>query len=199
MVNRSTCENATLAFGPATPDELEQVVRLHAQCLPRSVLTLLGLNFLREFYRFCMASSLETVTVSRQDGQVLAGAMVSAEPGSLNTRLLFKSSLIFAVLSHFHLKSVRRAVFDAGHRLDAKPEMIALFTVEQARGQGIGAQLLAHVLAELRQCGQACCFVRTFADADNPAYRFYVREGFSPSGTLVAHGNTFTLLKKELA
>lgn len=185
--------------GPARADELSQVAELHGQCLPTSVLSLLGRGFLQSFYRFCAASPLETVTVARRNGRLVAAAMVSSEPASLNTRLLFKSNLIWAVLTHFHVAGVRRAVFGGGEQMDAKPEMVALFTSEDARGLGVGARLVDAVLRNMSALGETCCFVRTFADENNPAYRFYVREGFAPAGVLNAHGEAFALLKKDLA
>ena len=181
----------------------------HLSSLPTSAMSALGGNFLRSFYRFAARSEHEQVIVCRQDAVPVAGALVSHQPGSLNRRIMFKTPLIWAVLSHLHLKAVRQAV-SGGSVLSwndpsqdygdpPAPELLALYCQSGLRSQGIGGALLDQVEHLLLAAGVSRYFVRTFEEKGNPALRFYIRHGFSAVGRLEAHGMQFSLLVKYLS
>lgn len=197
-----------LNFSSPDADACDALAALHHACLPTSALSTLGLSFLRAFYRFAAHSPHERVIVCHQGNAVIAGALVSFHPGNLNRRLLFKTTLIGAILRKFHHKTVRQAVFcrsvlewdaaDVPHTAPPAPELLALFSRADSRGQGIGAKMIAQADRQLAQVGVSRYFVRTLEAQDNAALRFYIRQGFTPVARLKAHGTKFSLLSKEL-
>ncbi|HEY9163220.1 MAG TPA: GNAT family N-acetyltransferase [Magnetovibrio sp.] len=197
-----------LDFSPPDAEACDALAALHRESLPTSALSALGGKFLRAFYRFAAHSPDERVIVCRQGNVVLAGALISFHPNTLNRRILFKTPLIWAALLNFHRRAVRRAVFgrsqlqwkapDIPRPATPAPELLALFSRASSRGQGIGSELIAHIDTQLALVGVSRYFVRTLEAQDNPALRFYIRHGFSPVGRLETHGEKFTLLSKEL-
>jgi len=66
---------------------------------------------------------------------------------------------------------------------DAHGELKSMFTAEQARRRGIGAALLAHVVAEARSLGMSRLSLETGSwDYFAPARSFYYRYGFRECG-----------------
>lgn len=185
-----------------------QLADLHRDSLPSSALSALGGVFLRSFYRYAAASSDEQVIAARFDGETVAGALITHRPATLNRRLLFHTPLAFSVLTHLHAKPVREAIFShPQYTWDTRapiqtepptPELLALFSHANQRGKGVGSALIAEIDRQLSAAGAPHYFVRTFAEQDNPARRFYIREGFAPVGHIQAHGMRFSLLMKTL-
>lgn len=205
--NTAGCDDLQLDFSPPDADACNALAALHRESLPTSALSALGIGFLQAFYRFAAHSPDEQVIVCRQGNIPVAGALISFHPDTLTHRIFFKTPLIGAVLQNFHRKAVRQAAF--GHtklqwdstdfnKTTPAPELLALFSRADARGQGIGGALIAQVDRQLAQAGVARYFVRTLDAQDNPALRFYIRHGFTPVGRLAAHGEKFTLLSKTL-
>lgn len=197
-----------IQFAPPDANACSELAEQHRTGLPTSVLSALGKNFLAAFYRYASHSNLEQVIVGYRDGIPVAGALISHQPNSLNRRILFKTPLVWAVLCHLHLKTVRQAIFaPSTMQLDEAtsdcsttpaPELLALFCRADARGQGIGSALIKQLDRQLEAAGAARYFVRTFAEPDNAALRFYIRHGFITVGRFDAHGVRFLLLMKDL-
>ncbi|PTA69079.1 GNAT family N-acetyltransferase [Deinococcus arcticus] len=72
-----------------------------------------------------------------------------------------------------------------------------LAVVPAARGQGLGARLLAHTAGWA--AGLALPRVGLLVEADNPAARLYARVGFRPAGTRQLAGGTYTHLVRPCA
>ncbi|MBZ9712682.1 GNAT family N-acetyltransferase [Deinococcus multiflagellatus] len=72
-----------------------------------------------------------------------------------------------------------------------------LAVVPAARGQGLGAHLLAHTAHWA--AGLGLPRVGLLVEADNPAARLYARAGFRPVGTRQLAGGTYTHLVRPVS
>lgn len=198
----------TVHINPVRPDDpaCETLAAMHAACLPHSVLSLLGGEFLGAFYRFAARGPVETVLAARDGDEAVAGALVSRRPATLNRRALFATPLAWAVLRHLHRAPVRQAVFgnariawdDPAWATEPEPELLEFFCRADRRGRGFGGALVAHVDRLLAAEGIGRYFVRTTDAPDNRALKFYRGHGFVPVGRIDANGVRFALLMKTL-
>ena len=75
-----------------------------------------------------------------------------------------------------------------GHVDDNTPEL-SIAVLPEYRGQGVGSQLLAHLLAS--ECGQSS--ISLSVSADNPAVRLYKRFGFET----IVQSNESLIMKRN--
>jgi GNAT superfamily N-acetyltransferase len=166
----------------ARADDVEILVRLHAECLRASLLTKLGPRALARFYRLAIASPNEHVWVATADdtgGRVVGGCVLSDEPATMSQRLLLGRRLVARASAH-------------------SPEVTQIFTDGKLRGKGIGAQLLRTCEETLRTRGVRKYFVHTQRDDNEAGVRFYRREGFVQIGESRSFGQPFLVMQKDL-
>jgi hypothetical protein len=119
---------------------------MHLEALPQSLVSLVGERYARAFYRYCSGSAHELVLVERDGGALAAACLVSLEPDTLSRRLLKRTPLL--LLSPFALgrlpltQLLRGALRPSGPAQPRGPELLLIFTLAEARGQGLGARLL---------------------------------------------------------
>ena len=75
-----------------------------------------------------------------------------------------------------------------GHVDDSTPEL-SIAVLPEYRGQGVGSQLLAHLLVS--ECGQSS--ISLSVSADNPAVRLYQRFGFET----IVQSNESLIMKRN--
>jgi GNAT superfamily N-acetyltransferase len=188
---------------------LDEVARLHAQCLPDSIVVALGGAYVKSFYRFMSRSDQELLVIQRRDdGAAIAVAVVSLTPATLPRRLLFGTSLIPSAIRRLprliaaalaprrdHARSHERG----GASIPARrPQLILIFTAVAERGKGHGTALLREIEGRLRDRGITEYEVRTEARPSNPALAFYRDRGFVPDGLSMRFGTSFQVLRRPL-
>ena len=183
------------------------LARLHAESLPSSMLSMLGIGALERFYRFALAN--ETVWAAADGETVVGGCVLSEAPHSVLSRFArhapfaLSRDLATAVVSNGHLRrrlagrfrDAKRAASDGAHA----PEVTQIFTDGRRRGEGIGAKLLRTCEETLRNRGVRKYFVHTERDDNEAGIRFYRREGFAPVTESHSFGQAFLVMQKDLA
>ncbi len=187
--------------------DIETLARLHAQCLPDSLVASLGLSYVRAFYRYLAQSSTEVMCVERAGGRLVAAAAVTLEPHTFTRRLLRHTPLPASLIRHGLdvWEAMKRTASKVGTAPDAPttvapetPEMILLFAAPEVRGAGWGSRVVARVDDELRARGVRSYQVKTEAEAGNRALDFYRGRGFEPAGVAVRFGTPFQVFLRRL-
>jgi ribosomal protein S18 acetylase RimI-like enzyme len=175
--------------------DVRDLARLHASCLPDSLITALGAAFTRSFYRYVATSPHELLEVERNSaGRVIAAAVVTLRPATLNRRLLMRTTLLLAFLPRAFRLLRAAGSSDGAHA----PEMILLFTAAEARRQGCARSLVGRVERQLRERGVREYVARTEADPANAALAFYRRQGFTPQRLETRLGVSFQVFSRTL-
>lgn len=187
-----------MLIGPerVSGEDLAELARLQVEVLPTSMVSRLGAGYARAFYRFVTRSEHELLLVARNNtGRIVGGCVVSLDISSFQRRLALSTPLVPAVL-------VRPAVLLSALGGNLVPpsevELVLLFTNPSAQGTGVGSSLMSRCEHELARRGVTSYFVRTFADASDPAQHFYRARGFRQTGEFTAHGRRFALLQRTL-
>lgn len=68
-------------------------------------------------------------------------------------------------------------------------EVLVLALLPEFEGQGIGRQLLEHVVADLRRNGQSSIWLAADSNSGVRAHGFYRRLGWEPSGQTLDNGD----------
>ena len=177
-------------------DDLKDLARLHSACVGDSLVTELGVNYARCFYRYLDRSPLEYVWIRRDaDGKIIAASVFTLQPHTLGRRLLLHTPLPwYLFLGAFSMVPLafRLMMQKAGSRekppeLDL-PEWILLFTTPTQRGGGLGASLIQEMEDQLRALGIKKYQVRTNADPANKALAFHIKHGAIPCHLSVDRG-----------
>lgn len=168
--------------GPLRAADMARLAEMHASSLHMQMLTLMGRNYLRAFYRFVAASPLERIFVARIDG-ALAGACVitQADDTVLRRAVLatFPHFLIAAGARFVRSAAFRRtcwAVLRSGSRPALKPQILVIFTDPAWTGRGIGRRLIERAASELPDADYL--YTKTEAIDSNRAIDFYAKIGF---------------------
>lgn len=191
--------NRTDHTGRLSQNDIAVLAELHLDCLPLSLVSRLGLSYARSFYRFMERSTHEVVLVRRDEDRIVAACVLTLKPTSLNRRLLSGSALITAFLRSGKLlnwlpvltsRSSRKRGFD-GTIAHSGPEIILLYTSEHCRGMGHGVSLLREAESRIAAAGFSRYFLKTVDMPDNPAFRFYERNGLTMGNCIMTQGRTF--------
>lgn len=183
--------------------DFTDLARLHQACLPDSTTGALGRRYLTAFYRYIDQSSSELLIVERRHDQVVAAAVVSLEPATFQRRLLRHTPLLWSLAMRPFtaaglLRSVLATPSHGSSRGPVHPEMILLYTAADARGQGLGAEIIGETERRLRDAGVTEYTVKTVLDAANPALDFYRHRGFTEAGTISELGRRFQRFTRTL-
>ncbi|EKE25372.1 MAG: hypothetical protein ACD_5C00188G0002 [uncultured bacterium] len=189
------------------PPDIKKVAWLHSDCLPTSLLTLLGMSVLHEFYRFVASSKLEELFVVKQP-DVLGAAVLSLRPDDLDKRFALNSWIVFfpALLlgicsKPFFWKSIKNFICGSSKEIaqHEEVELVILFVDKSIRKQGIASKLLDDAEKFLLDKGIRSYYVKTVANHDDPqAVSFYQRKGFLKYREGVAFGKKYFYLRKQL-
>lgn len=180
------------------------VARLHADCLPDSLVGALGQAYVRAFYRYIDRSRLEMLVVDRDAaGHPVAAAVLSLEPSTLARRLLWHTPLALHALRRLPRLTTlwwhARAGDATGAELPAVlPQLILIYTATRARGQGRASALIAEIERQLSARGVSEYEVRTESDPSNAALAFYRKRGFRPEALSVRLGTSFQVFRRPL-
>jgi GNAT superfamily N-acetyltransferase len=145
-----------------------------------------------------------TVVERNGDGSIVAAAVLSLEPATLNRRLLLHTSLFAHVLVRPRVLvplmlgagGIKKGA--AAEAAASMPDIILLYTRANERGRGRGTALIDQVDARLRHLRITVYQVKTVAEPSNPALAFYRNRHFIPSGTSAALGRQFQVFIRRL-
>lgn len=188
---------------------LAVLARLHAACLPDSLVGALGDRYVRAFYRYVERSQKEILAVERDEsGRPVAAAVLSLEPATLLRRLLLRTPLVVDLIKALPKLALKTLIRSRGAwtRPDTPisripsvlPQLILIFTDAAERGRGRATALIAEIERQLARRGIARYEVRTEADPANPALRFYENRGFEVQGVTVRFGTPFTVFTRVI-
>lgn len=189
--------------------DIADLARLHVACLDDSLVGVLGLGYVRSFYQYVAHSDKEFVVVERdQADRIVAAAVVSLEPATLNRRLLQQTPLFLNMVRRGHRmlglilwsaqRSRRASVPGPAYEASSRPELILIFTSHEERGTGRGSALLRQVESHLRARDVREYEVRTVSDPANPALSFYRERAFTPAGISYRLGTCFQVFTRSL-
>jgi GNAT superfamily N-acetyltransferase len=184
--------------------DVPQLANIHCQCLPDSMVSRIGQDYARSFYRYLAGSADELAFLQRDGETVVSACIVSLAPATLERRLLRHTPLVLRAplaIRRLPLRSMAAGFLGRGEEGAEQPdgpELLLIFTVAALRSSGLGAATLARCEEELRRRGHARYFVKTLDDPGNRAVSFYRRHGFSQLGTRVHHGKRLGLWEKAL-
>lgn len=173
-------------FEPRLNDrDIRELARLHTSCMKDSLVTELGVDYARRFYRYLDRSSRELLWVRRDaESRIVAATVFTLEPDTLNRRLLFHTPLAwyFIVGAFRLLPRALRAVTSAPAWRNRTPECdlpewIILFTAETQRGRGLAASLIKEMEDQLRTMGIKKYVGKTNADPASKALAFHLKHG----------------------
>ena len=179
--------------------DIADLAALHRSCLSDSVVAALGAPYVRSFYRYVTSSDKEIAFVERNKaGRIVAAAVISLDPATLNRRLLLHTSLLLNLIAHpFHALALVSARGGPSTHAE-RPEMILIYTSADERGHGRGSALIEQADRRLRQLNVAEYQVKTVASPSNPALAFYRNRNFTPSGTSFTLGRQFQVFTRRL-
>ena len=191
-------------IAPIDENAVEKLAALQIAVLPGSLISRMGVGFVREFYRFAARSPFEIVLFARPvggaDDDVIGGCVASLTPGTLSRRLLLRSSL-FVRLFRLPLGVLLAQLAPPApllRRVADMPELILLYTHPDGRSRGVGGQLVRECERRLQQQGIREYYVKTLDAADNRAIPFYVREGFEDVGSEVLDNQRYRFLTRKI-
>ena len=198
----------------ASRAEVPALVDLHAHCLPGSILTALGEDGLHRYYDMVVGSLREHVLAALdEDDAVVAGCVLSLEPGSILRRFAMGAPVAVArelargavTTGEVRRRLARRGVeavrgaFRRGDVPAGVPEVTQIFTDPAMRGRGVGAALLGAAEDVLRARGMRTYCIHTLRDDNDAGIRFYRREGFTVTGTSTSFGDHYLVMTKGLS
>lgn len=182
--------------------ELDVFARMHREVLPGSLVARLGADYTRKFYDYVNDSETEGLLTRRRDGRIVAGCVLSLDPSSLTRRLLLATPVASSALRAFGrlpwLQLVRGALSRGRDSAPSHPEIILIFTTPEARGQGLGAELVGDAESLVRGRGHDNIMVKTLADPGNRALAFYRRCGFDSAGEVLKFGKRLAVFTKSV-
>ena len=198
----------------STEDYCWQIAALHVASLPESLVSQLGKNYARHFYRYMARSDAEYLLLEVDGKQVRGACVVTTAAGSLKRRLLLRTP----VIPWYFLKVARTCAVRLGRGLGRHlseevsdssnmslnlspevPELILLFTSPNFRGTGVGSLLLARCERLLQQLQFHEYWLKTIDEPDNAALGFYKKRGFNNCGALCKDGKRFRIFVKSIA
>jgi len=178
---------------PARPADVDDIARLHAECIREGFLSSLGPAFLSLLYRSMVHSPDVTLLVARRDGRPVGFVAGAARPREFYQRFLRRN--VFragALVARRALRPdvARRLVETARHvrRSGGRPsaELLAIAVAPDARRHGAGAKLARALEDDLRTADVDLIEV-VVATENEGARAFYERLGYEDPTPLEVH------------
>lgn len=183
-----------------TDEHFTQIAKAHIQCLPESLLSDIGVRFVKAFYRAACQSDQEHL-IARFENDVLAGvAFVSLNADSLTSRLMTPRMYISLAFSMLIPSIASRVVktFMASSEDSNVPELVFFFSTPEFRGKGIGKRLLCDVVEALQERSLDTYAIKTLDSPDNQAIEFYSRNGFERQKSFSHAGHQYVYMTTKI-
>ena len=175
--------------------DLEDVVHIHLSAFDRFFLSSMGPSFLREFYKAVLLDKSNVAIIAVQGGSVAGFAVGTITPEGLYRRMLpnrgyrlLLASVLPILKQPQTVPRLLRRLLMAGNVI-YKPGQALLMSlaVDPARQrEGIGRDLVLGFLEEAKNRGATSVSLTTDRDGNETANQFYLRLGFSFSGSFKA-------------
>jgi ribosomal protein S18 acetylase RimI-like enzyme len=195
---------------PLTPDHAATAARLHAAGQPGTFLTSLGPGVLTALYRGLPTSAAGFGFAAAAAGAPQTDAPVGFVAATTSVGSLFVQMgprLLPPLLAQLARKPrlIARCVQTAAYPFlvreqdaAATAELLAIMVDPARRSQGIGAALLAALLAACQR--RRLAYLDVTVDAANAgAQRFYIRHGFQPHRRFMLYDRAMLLYRLEIA
>lgn len=183
-----------------------QVAALHASCIDRGFLSLLGIPFLSLMYQAIDESAEGVLLIEEESGRVLGYVSGCCGMGPIYRQMLRHPMRLFWALLPSLLKPSRlRRILEILRYGRSQPtreelpgaELLSIAVAPEARGTGIAEVLYRRLVAHFRQQGVAA-FKITVGDVLLPAQRFYTRMGAVPAAHVEVHaGSASTIFVQD--
>lgn len=184
-------------YRDANLSDCDSIVEIHLQSFNNFFLTSLGKRFLRTFYKSCIKSN-ETVSVVCYDesDEMLGFAMGSTKAEGFYKRLLLNNIPAFSleairllftkpgalVRLTYNLTKSGESESDIDHA-----ELLSIATLPEAKGQGIGKQLIEAFESRLRERGSNLVSLTTDYYDNDSVVGFYIKSGYTIENDFVAY------------
>ncbi len=178
------------------PEDIDSVVRVHLESFPGFLLSLLGPSFLRLFYQAILNDANGIAVVAERGHAIIGFVCGSSAPQGFYRRLLKRQCWKFgwaamhalvgrpSMVRHF-IGAVRARVFPPDGTQGA--ELMSLATSCDARGQGIGGDLVIRFLSEACRSGASRVTLTTDRRDNQQVNSFYRQLGFTLTNSFVTN------------
>lgn len=196
-----------MAHHTLNADDYARLAELHRASLPDSAVTLMGPAYTRAFYRYVQRSAHEMLLFRRHEGRVAGGCVVSSDPDGLTKRLALKTPLLPHALMRAPVLPWKKLLFtpksdevseEPTIDIDGLPELLIIYTDPEARGLGLGVEMVAECEERLAAQGVREYMLKTIDDEANPAFRFYAKRGLTMRHSIVKQGRRFRVWTKPI-
>lgn len=187
------------AGGELSGAQIDELARLHCECLPDSLFSRVGPGATRCLYRMMARSPKELFVVALDaDGRPVGAAVSSAEPATLLRRLVTGSAMALWLALRFYRLPWSRLRDQRPAPMAAQPELMFLFMRPDCRNAGAGERLVRATEQAVRACGEKTLFVMTEDRPDNRALAFYRGLGYRTEARVRKFGVEFVLYSRSL-
>ncbi|MDO8277004.1 MAG: GNAT family N-acetyltransferase [Burkholderiaceae bacterium] len=192
---------AIRAFAPGelTAAQIDELARLHCECLPDSLFSRVGLGATRCLYRMMARSSSEVFVLATDANSLPVGASVSSTaPDSLLRRLITGSAMSLWLALRFYRLPWSRLRDHQPAPFAPRPELMFLFMRPDSRNEGAGARLVRATEQAMRARAEKTLYVMTEDRPDNRALAFYRELGYQAVAKVRKFGVGFVLFGRPL-
>jgi len=190
ILQPSTAQSSSRRLREATKEDIPEVVAIHSQVFPNTVMTQLGRNYLKDYYRKVLSFRGGIILVAEIDGVLMGFASGLIQP-ELFYRTIVKTGwkTVGYVLKGVFLKprllsvipySIAR-VFRSTPRTNQENtcEMSFIAMLPEAAGKGVGKELAIEFVKHSRERGATVVKLTTHAESNEATNNFYTSLGFT--------------------
>lgn len=206
----------TLKSEKLSPQDYNELAKLHILCLPESLVSFFGQKYIHQFYQYISKSPFEFLLTHKNQGKIIGVCVLSLSPQTLSRRLVLRTLFLvripFAIYNIIlHLRSqlfiqcfcmfkfyLKRRKEKISIEKNSDPEVIHIFTDLKVRNQGLGTLMLEKCEAILIQKGFNRYIIKTWDDESKPAVKFYKQKGFVFRNRFWRHGLWMQTMEKSL-
>lgn len=187
---------------------MDELAKIHCDSLPGSLISSLGPNIVKRYYKFLIKSNEEHFFFIKEKEQITGHCVVSMAPDSLMKRFFIGD--IFSIMGSV-IKNVwfsrknRLRIFSFTYQIAKPPpeikgipELVQICTSSLYRNKKIGTKLL--LLAEEFLCFNKAksYYIKTGSDRSNKALYFFEKKSFLPISKTTIAGKSYVYMIKQL-
>lgn len=187
---------------PLQIEDVDTVVDMHRQAFKGKLSGELSKAYFRAFFRDLVGSTHGVCYGWKRNGE-----LVGAVCGTVEIRTFWTTRARLRLAKHMIITVIRKPamafeilrsvpLYLNMARIRIRSYMLAFVVREDCRGTGIGTKLMAHLFDSLGRRG--CDSVFLWSDSDEPAAKYYVKQGFKLMKTVKFLGKKEDLLYYDL-
>jgi ribosomal protein S18 acetylase RimI-like enzyme len=187
--------------------ELLEIVRIHSLSLQSSMISYLGNNICKLYYKFIINSKKDILFVINDDVEILGSCVLSRFPNSLMSRFILRNcipvstTVLVKLFSQKKRKNIFNFLLNRSHLPDevqGLSEIVQIFTNPEFRNLKIGTRLLKLVEEYLVKENVHSYYLKTLSNESNDAIFFYERRDFIKVGIDSIGSNSYAYFKKNI-